>query len=133
MDALARTTERRITTESMRNRIIELLKRKIYPREGVDPVEAVADYLIDNNVVALPCKVGDTVYTNTSMSGWYMREKDKPYRAEVVFIGLNSADGFMNVVLGSGRMLQFNFSQIGSLVFLTRETAEKALKESGSR
>jgi hypothetical protein len=37
----------------------------------------------------------------------------------------------MNVVLKEGCMLQFNFSEIGQRVFLTREAAEKALKENG--
>lgn len=80
--------------------------------------------------VELPCKVGDTVYTNTSIRGWYMRKKDRPYEARILFIGLNGSDGFINVELKEGCELQFNFSQIGKDVFLTYESAEKALKES---
>ena len=87
-----------------------------------------AQFKDKSQFIELPCKIGDTVYTNASMRGWYMRDKVKPYRAEVVFIGLNGTGGFMNVVLGNGCMLQFNFSQIGSTVFLTREAAKKALE-----
>ena len=81
------------------------------------------------NAIVPPCKVGDTVYTNTSMQGWYMRKKDRPYKAKIVFIGVNGVDNFMNVVFENDNMLQFNFSQIGKTVFLTREEAEKALAE----
>ncbi len=87
-----------------------------------------ADYLLVNKCHSLPCDIGDTVYTNCRMQGWYFREKDKPYEAKIVFIGLNGVDNFMNVDLGNGHMLQFPFSQIGKTVFLTRE---EALKEGG--
>ena len=35
----------------MRERLIELLKVPIYPKEGVDLAEVVADYLLDNGVI----------------------------------------------------------------------------------
>lgn len=81
----------------------------------------------------LPCKVGDTVWTNLGMSGWYFRDKDKPYIAKVVFVGLNNSKemggGLFNVVYVKGEhMLQFRFADIGKTVFLTREEAEAALK-----
>lgn len=82
--------------------------------------------------VELPCAVGDTVYTNNSLSGFYLRAKNRPYPAEVVFIGLNEEYGFFNVdIMNLSCMLQFNFSDIGKTVFLTREAAENALKEMG--
>ena len=75
-----------------------------------------------------PCKVGDTVYTNTSMQGWYFRKENRPYEARIVFIGINGADNYMNVDFGNGRMLQFKFSEIGKTVFLTQAEAEEALR-----
>lgn len=45
-----------------RERLIGILKVPIYPREGVEPAEVVADFLLDNGVIVPPCKVGDTVY-----------------------------------------------------------------------
>lgn len=33
-----------------RERLLEILNVPIHPRENVDPLEAVADYLIDNGV-----------------------------------------------------------------------------------
>lgn len=85
-----------------------------------------ADHLLANKCHAFPCDIGDTVYTNCRMQGWYFREKDKPYKAKIVFIGLNGVDNFMNVDFGDGHMLQFPFSGIGKTVFLTREEALKA-------
>lgn len=34
-----------------RERLIEILSRKVYPREGIDPAVVVADYLLDNDIV----------------------------------------------------------------------------------
>lgn len=45
----------------MRNKLIEILRKPIFPHELVDPTEAVADYLLDNGVTVLPCCIGDTV------------------------------------------------------------------------
>lgn len=85
--------------------------------------------LEDNDkLLKLPCAMGDTVYTNVSMKGWYFRKENRPYEAKVVFVGINGSDNFMNVDFGNGRMLQFKFLDIGKTVFLTKEEAEAALK-----
>ena len=40
-----------------RERLLEILNVPIYPHENVDPLEAVADYLLDNDVVpVVRCK-----------------------------------------------------------------------------
>ena len=83
----------------------------------------------EGRLVVLPCKVGQCVYTNFSMSGWYMRKCKRPYIGRIVFIGLNVDDPYFNIILGEGKMLQFKFSEIGKRVFLAREEAEKALEE----
>ncbi len=80
-------------------------------------------------LLKLPCKVGETVYTNFSMQGWYMRKKDRPYKAKIVFVGINGVDNFMNVELGKGAMLSFKFSDIGKTVFLTEQEAQSALEK----
>ena len=111
-----------------RERLIELLGGKNGFTEEDNDV--LADYLLDNGVIVPPVKVGDIVYTNRSMQGWYMKLKDRPYEARVVFVGINGKDNFMNVAfLKNDNMLSFKFSEIGKTVFLTREDAEKALKE----
>lgn len=83
-------------------------------------------------MLKLPCKVGDVVYSNHSMQGWHFREKNRPYEAKVVFIGINGADNFMNVDFGNGRMLEFKFSDIGKKVFLTKNGAKEKLKAAGN-
>ena len=83
----------------------------------------------EGRLIELPCALGDTVYTNHSMQGWYMHRKNRPYEAKVVFIGINGVDNSMNVELGEGKMLQFRFSDIGKKAFLTKSEAEAALKE----
>lgn len=95
------------------------------PYISYDGAEAIANHLLDNKCHSLLCDIGDTVYTNCRMQGWYFREKDKPYKAKIVFIGLNGVDNFMNVDFGNGHMLQFPFSEIGKTVFLTEEDALK--------
>ena len=78
-------------------------------------------------IIQVPCKPGDKIYTNMSMSGWYMKAKDRPYEATVVFIGINGEDNFINVELDKGKMLQFPFSQLNQTWFLSKERAERAL------
>ena len=40
-----------------KKRLIEILRKPIFPHELVDPTEAVADYLLDNDVVpVVRCK-----------------------------------------------------------------------------
>lgn len=82
-------------------------------------------------LLQLPCAVGDTVYTNVSMQGWYFNRSKRPYEAKVAFIGINGYDKFMNVDFGNGYMLQFKFWDIGKIIFFTKEEAEAALKEGG--
>lgn len=90
------------------------------------------EYLEEQGLLLkFPCKVGGVVYTNMRASGWYKREKEKPYKATVAFIGINGKDNFMNVVFENGNMLQFLFSDIGKTVFLTKEEAEAALERMG--
>ena len=80
-------------------------------------------------LLRLPVKIGDTVYTSIHSSGWYFREKDKPYEAEIVFIGINASEPFMNIEYKKGYMLSFKLSEIGERIFLTKEEAEAKLRE----
>lgn len=80
-------------------------------------------------LLKLPCAVGDKVYTNTVIQGWYLRKGKRPYEVKVVFIGINGVDNCMHVTYDNGCMSQFWFSDIGKTIFLTREEAEAALKE----
>lgn len=133
--------ERKTMLERVKEKLVELLTDKV---PGIDNelryvdderVERLADYLIAYGVTVTPVKIGDTVYTNLAMQGWYLRKKDRPYDAKVVFIGLNGSEemggGLFNVVCDNGEhMWQFSFSDIGNTVFLNKEEAEAILSES---
>lgn len=97
-----------------RERLIELIRfgyGKGRANENVKQVEeTVADYLLANGVIVPPCKVGDTVY-------WIDNGKIKC--EEVFEISIHS-DG---ILVHTG--IQFCLNQ----VFLTKEEAEKAMKE----
>lgn len=74
--------------------------------------EIIADYLLDNGVIVLPCKVGDVVYTNIKGIGL-----QNSFR-------VNSVDllGFSNGIYS------WTWYQLGKSVFLTLEDAQNALK-----
>ena len=96
-----------------------------------EAIDKLADYedaeekgLLHRTKVA----IGQTVYTDFAMRGWYLREAAKPYKTKVVFIGLSDSKedggGFFNVAYEKlGCMMQFRFSDIGKSVFLTKEEA----------
>lgn len=110
-----------------RERLIEILRKPIFPHELVDPTEAVADYLIDNGVVVLPCKVGETVY-EVKRDYCDRRELDK---CDGCCDGWdcscpdNNAEWLITPQFFSCGMLD----RIGNTVFLTYEEAKKALKK----
>lgn len=82
----------------------------------------------DGTLLRPPCKVGDTVWANFSISGSYLKRKNRPYACTVIFIGLNQSDsgGYINVQYnGSDYQFSFDFDQIGKTVFLTLEAALK--------
>lgn len=83
---------------------------------------------VQDRQVILPCGLGETVYANFTIRGDYLREKDKPYPCEVVFIGL-SKEPFLHIQFKNGRVFPVKFCEVGKTVFTTREAAEAALKE----
>ena len=83
---------------------------------------------VQDRLVILPCGLGETVYVNFAIRGDYLREKDKPYPCEVVFIGL-SKEPFLHIQFKNGRVFPVKFCEVGKTVFTTREAAEAALKE----
>ena len=80
--------------------------------------EIIADYLIANGVILPPCKVGDKVYRPAKYLGivQFVITSFNMYQSEMFF-----TDDSDNIIY---------IPDIGKTVFLTREEAEKALKES---
>ena len=79
----------------------------------------------DGRVVVLPCKVGDRLYEVTGRKTISVY-KVKAIRVELfgLFIEWDIVEGFVWQSLAG-----INAGEIGKTVFLTREEAEKALKE----
>ena len=90
-------------------------------------VADIADHLLANGVILPPCKVGDTVYKIS---------RNKVKACEVVFIGISKDENcsYFNFVENYAdgtfyKSYSMGFGEIGKTVFLTREEAEKALRE----
>lgn len=103
-----------------RERLIEILRKQIYPKIGADPTDVVADYLIDNGVRLPPCKAGDTVYY-LDLRSLTIRELKV---AEIIITTphnamlLNLSDGYLH-----------GASDYGISLFYTDEEAEEAIKK----
>lgn len=78
-------------------------------------VEHLADYLIEHGVIVLPCKVGDTIYQIDGV---------RIYASTIYEITYTEN----KVIFVTGNVV-FDVRAINNSIFLTREEAEKALKE----
>lgn len=79
--------------------------------------ERTADLLLKHGVVLLPCKVGDRVYRPSDCLGV----------VQFIIISFNIYESEMFFTDDSENIIYL--SDIGKTVFLTREEAERALKE----
>lgn len=110
-----------MTNDKQRERLVDLLA-EVYPKTRYIPMEEcrekVADYLLDHNVVALPCDVGDVVRTKYGYT--FKVEKIEILKDKKIFrCGNPNTDDYM----------AFFEDEIGTEVFLTKEEAEAKLKE----
>ena len=128
-----------------RERLIELLMQGdiAASKQGVfnccmcrREAETIADYLLSNGVIVPPVSLGDKIYEIIS-------PKDRePYFITATVCAVHIADGSRNscqrkresyIVAecpGTKYVHKYPISKFGKTVFLTREEAEKALKES---
>ena len=90
-----------------RERLIDLMieAKKTDPETG-SFTDYLADYLLEHGVIVLPCKAGDTLYCESAIKGHitYLKAPDLEWIFE-------------------------NREILGKEIFLTREEAERALKE----
>ncbi len=100
-----------------REKLIDLMieAKRTEPETG-SFTDYLADYLLEHGVIVLPCKVGDTVYHVFPKKGI---QTNTVRQIRIGSCGMNIFDfnGF------------FEPSDFGKTVFLSREEAEKALKE----
>ena len=115
-------------TEKQRERLVELLLKCDKESEVLDcfnerpkktqSAELIADYLIANNVVVLPCKVGQVL--------WFPSEYyNKPYSIFITKAEIYEEETIMYSEGGC----EWYEEDIGKTVFLSREEAEAKLKE----
>ena len=110
----------------MREKLIELLwaAGRAAMNSEQDKPEAMADHLLANGVIVLPCKVGDTVYdiyaAKANGEGEIRASKVTDIR-----IHLDKRNKAWLTIDG----YYFAEDDFGKTVFLTREEAEAALKE----
>ena len=106
----------------MRDRLIELINNRICATKI--EVERIADYLLENGVIVLPCKLGDTMYDISE----FVKEIPRPemYEDKVGFIAIRSRkNGEMYFDI---ECVECDYNDFGKTLFLTREEAEQALK-----
>ena len=117
---------------SERERLVELLlesepikERGLDDDWGDNEISDIAEHLIKNDVIVLPVKVGDTVYTVSKKRG---------IEAKMV-VEISWKRDWAGTDLGWGLILsgkrsnnRYSASSIGKTVFLTKEEAEKALE-----
>ena len=112
-----------------RERLIELLQNVPADSEGNRGVGRIADYLLENGVIVPPVYVGGTVYE--------IRRKAVSPSGRETNCGICTIS-FLKHCINIGSELyvkgkpyvKSDFYRLGKTVFLTREEAEKALKES---
>lgn len=103
-----------------REKLIELLDQNFgYVEE--QPAKNLADYLLANGVVVLPCKVGDYVYIPDV-------EKNVPIRVRVQGISI-SVSGKPILRFGGYPVESAWGDECGKSWYLTHEEAEAALKK----
>lgn len=87
----------------------------------------IADHLLANGVVCLPCKVGDkTFLLLEKISGGYDIIESKCMK--IVDNGYGKDFSMFFDCVEIGNTLEFDIYDFGKTVFLTREEAERALK-----
>ena len=104
-----------------RDRLIELVQNAVggCARHWA---EVIADHLLAAGVIVPPCKVGDTVY-------FADHENKSVGEGHLVSFSLDAAHLWFNCHYKCGLNIWHPIEDFGKTVFLTREEAEKALKE----
>lgn len=109
----------------MRDRLIGLYCKTQQMRMMRQSVGECVDYLLANGVIALPLEIGDVVYS-------YSTEFDMilPYKIDNIIINDEAtqygASLYYDNILRDA--VYFEEEEIGSLVYLTKQEAEKALE-----
>lgn len=105
----------------MVDRLIELIQDSVNGCAR-NWAEVIAKSLLANGVIVPPCKVGDTVWFNTYKKNATVCIGIQPHTVDRVDVRL---------VCGAKSLIptEIHDYEIGKTIFLTKEEAERALKE----
>nr|DAH20370.1 MAG TPA: hypothetical protein [Caudoviricetes sp.] len=92
-----------------------------------EAAQSITDVLLENSVVALPCKINDHVWFIKSAFSVLV----KPLEARIIDIRGISIDRnilYQSITLYNDLSRSFTSNDIGTKVFLTKEEAEQAIQ-----
>lgn len=115
----------------MRDRLRDMIASIVTSADDTRTLEdVIADHLLAEGVIVPPCKVGDTVYvvddlTHGIAEGFIAKLEYNYYTIPREWITVNAKDSLFGWYEKKHRIDRV----LAKTVFLTREEAEKALKE----
>ena len=108
----------------MRDRLIEILNNSQWLTYLLEKsnITNLADYLLANGVIVLPCKMPDELYR-------IMFENDGKAVAVKCKVGKITRQGFTLVHYLDGREWNYKYTDFGEHIFYSEEETEQAIKE----
>ena len=115
----------------VREKLIKLLKTSP-TRNGYTDLGDIADHLIANGVMVLPCKIGDKVYVNYIYGRNKIITDSQMVCSIKQTVGVNDESYWkvcVKQVIEKGYIVYHEYTEddFGKTVFLTREEAEASL------
>lgn len=95
---------------------------KKYPTKELNRLRELEDKIEQGTLIELPCKVGDTVYE-------VFKDHIPPFIKETKIEKIVITEKGLRLRLARNSFYETAISSLGKTVFLTREEAEKRLKE----
>ena len=117
----------------VREKLVKLLKTSP-TRNGYTDFGDIADHLIANGVVVLPCKIGDKVYVNYIYGRNKIITDSQMVCSIEQTVGVNDESYWkvcVKQVIEKGYIVYHEYTEddFGKTVFLTREEAEASLRK----
>ena len=117
----------------VREKLVKLLKTSP-TRNGYTDIGDIADHLIANGVMVLPCKIGDKVYVNYIYGRNKIITDSQMVCSIEQTVGVNDESYWkvcVKQVIEKGYIVYHEYTEddFGKTVFLTREEAETSLRK----
>ena len=117
----------------VKEKLVKLLKTSP-TRNGYTDLGDIADHLIANGVVVLPCKIGDKVYVNYIYGRNKIITDSQMVCSIEQTVGVNDESYWkvcVKQVIEKGYIVYHEYTEddFGKTVFLTREEAEASLRK----